>query len=81
MIPTPSKVGEYLPLLIPLFSGLSAVGALADGAAGIVKAINDLKASERITEAVVGSGLYLKPYKNRMGLYLKPLYQQGMGLV
>ena len=62
MIPIPSKVGEYLPSLKPLFSCLSAVGALAGGAAGIVK--------------VVGSVLYLKPYEYSMGLYLKPLYRR-----
>ena len=80
IIPIPSKVGGYLPFLIPLFSGLSAVGALVGGAAGVVKAINDLKASKRGAEAVVGGGLYLKPYKDGMGLYTKPLYLQGMGL-
>ena len=47
MIPTPSKVGRYLPFFIPLFSGLSAVGALTGGVAGVVKAINDLKVSKK----------------------------------
>ena len=35
-----AKNGGFLPL-IPLFAGLSALGALAGGAAGIAKAVND----------------------------------------
>ena len=37
----PPKVGGFLPFLIPLFASLSAAGALAGGAAGIAKAVND----------------------------------------
>ena len=65
-----------------MFAGLSATGALAGGAAGIAKAVNNarsargqLKENKRHnitmeTIAVVkGRGLYLKPYKSGMGLY------------
>lgn len=84
VIPIP-KTGGFLPLLIPLFAGLSALGALGGGAAGIAKAVNDSKAAqqkleeerrhnqtmESIAVGKSGSGLYLKPYKDGYGLYLK----------
>lgn len=84
IIPIP-KTGGFLPL-IPLFAGLSALGALGGGAAGIAKAVNDAKATtqkleeakrhnqtmEAIALGKKGSGLYLKPYKTGCGLYLKP---------
>lgn len=86
VIPIP-KTGGLLPLL-PLFAGLSAVGALTNGVAGVVKAIgatNDAKKNllestrhNRQLEAVAigksatGKGLYLKPYKTGYGLYLNP---------
>lgn len=82
VIPVP-KTGGILPL-IPIFAGLSAIGALSGGAAGITKAVNDAKnASEQLKEsarhnktmeaiALRGNGLHLKPYKQGLGLYLKP---------
>lgn len=84
VIPIP-KTGGFLPL-IPLFAGLSALGALGGGAAGIAKAVNDAKAAkqkleedkrhnqmmESIAVGKKGSGLYLTPYKTGCGLYLKP---------
>lgn len=84
IIPIP-KTGGILPL-IPLFAGLSALGALGGGAAGIAKAVNDAKAAneklqeqkrhnqkmETIELGKKGSGLYLKPYKTGCGLFLKP---------
>lgn len=87
IIPVP-KSGGFLPL-IPLFAGLSALGALAGGTAGVVKAVNDasaakeqLKEAERhnkTMEAVAlrGQGLYLKPYKRGFGLFLKPKNYRG----
>ncbi|XP_015604782.1 uncharacterized protein LOC107272286 [Cephus cinctus] len=83
ILPVPSKVGGFLPFLVPVFAGLSAAGALAGGAAGIAKAVNDanaskeqLKESQRHNETIeaiaLGKGLYLKPYKKGQGLYLKP---------
>lgn len=82
IIPIP-KTGGILPL-IPIFAGLSALGSLAGGAAGIVKTINNVntvrkqfqenvrhnKAMEN--KAAVGNGLFLKPYKQGFGLYLQP---------
>lgn len=84
VIPIP-KTGGFLPL-IPLFAGLSALGALGGGAAGIAKAVNDAKAAKQKLEeskrhnqmmeslaiGKTGSGLYLRPYKSGCGLYLKP---------
>lgn len=82
VIPVP-KTGGFLPL-IPIFAGLSALGALSGGAAGIAKAVNDAKAArEQLQEsqrhnkameaiAVGGKGLYLKPYKSGLGLFLRP---------
>lgn len=84
IIPFP-KTGGFLPLL-PLFAGLSALGSLGGGAAGIIKAINDAKeGNQKLQEAKrhnqtmetialgkKGSGLYLKPYKTGCGLYLNP---------
>lgn len=82
IIPVP-KVGGILPLLVPLFAGLSAVGALSGGAAGIAKAVieankvkKELKENKRhnqIMESIaIGKGLHLKPYRNGLGLYLQP---------
>lgn len=85
IIPVP-KTGGILPFLIPLFAGLSASGALAGGAAGIAKAVNaaadakkqlaESQRHNRMMEAVAlgkrGEGLYLKPYRAGLGLYLSP---------
>ena len=85
VIPLP-KVGGILPL-IPIFAGLSALGALSGGAAGIAKAVNDAKSAEKklkeskrhneTMEAIAlgkkGSGLYLKKYKTGYGLYLRKM--------
>lgn len=83
VIPIP-KVGGILPL-IPIFAGLSALGSLAGTAAGIAKAVNSVKASrEQLAEAnrhnrhmesiaigKSGKGMYMKPYRKGLGLYLK----------
>lgn len=85
IIPIP-KTGGVLPFLVPLFAGLSAVGSLAGGAAGIAKAVNaaaqarkelvESKRHNRTMEAISlgrssGSGLYLRQYRKGLGLYLK----------
>lgn len=84
IIPIP-KVGGILPL-IPIFAGLSALGSLAGSAAGIAKAVNDVKTSreelaeksrhnkemEAIAIGKNGKGLYLKQYRKGLGLFLKP---------
>lgn len=75
------KIGGVLPFLIPLFAGLSALGALSGGAAGIARAVSkageaknelaEAKRHNKTLEAIaLGKGLYLKPYKSGMGLYL-----------
>lgn len=74
------KTGGILPL-IPIFAGLSALGALSGGAAGIAKAVNDAKsANQQLKEnqrhnqtmesIAMGKGLFLKPYKTGLGLFL-----------
>jgi hypothetical protein len=78
VIPVP-RVGGILPL-IPIFAGLSALGSLAGGAAGIVRAIKSVKnAKEKIFDKGEvselslnrkGNGLFLKPYRTGLGLFL-----------
>lgn len=86
IIPIP-KTGGVLPL-IPIFAGLSALGAIVGGTSSVVKTINEAQQAKqllsesqrhnRMMEAVAlgkshtGSGLYLKPYKRGYGLYLNP---------
>ena len=84
VIPVP-KSGGILPI-IPIMAGLSAIGSLIGGSSAVAKAVNDsktahkkLEESERhnkTMEAIAlgkkGSGLYLKPYKSGLGLYLHP---------
>lgn len=83
IIPVP-KMGGLLPL-IPIFAGLSALGALSGGTAAVANAVitaNDakkrLKESQRHNEAMEsialgknkrGDGVFLKPYRNGLGLY------------
>jgi len=80
IIPIPKK-GGVLPL-IPIFAGLSALGALTGGIGNIVKVVNDLK-SDKNRPIHLGKGLYLTPYKGSSykivkgkGLYLTP-YKGG----
>ena len=87
VLPVPSKTGGFLPFLLPAFAGLSAIGAIANGASGVMKTINQAKqARQQLEEStrhnkqmealLLGKGLYMKPYKSGMGLYMKP----GKGL-
>lgn len=76
--------GGFLPL-IPLLSGLSAIGGLSGGVAGIVKAYKDIKRGQtaleeakrhnRTMEAIAlgkrGGGLFLQPHRKGLGLYLR----------
>lgn len=83
IIPVP-KIGGVLPL-IPVFAGLSALGALMGGSAGVANAVisankakKDFKEAKRhnqIMEAVAIG----KNTKSGSGLYLKP-YKTGLGL-
>lgn len=74
------KTGGILPL-IPIFAGLSALGSLAGGAAGIAKAVNDYKTAQKnfqeserhnkmMESIAIGKGLYIKPYKKGRGLFV-----------
>lgn len=80
VIPIP-KTGGVLPL-IPIFAGLSALGTLAGGAAGIAKTINDYKSAQQnlqesnrhnkaMESLAIGKGLYIKPYKKGEGIFLR----------
>lgn len=79
VIPIP-KAGGVLPL-IPIFAGLSAAGALAGGAAGIAKTINEFKMAKKLYEEskrhnekmealCIGKGLHLKPHKDGLGIFV-----------
>lgn len=84
VLPLP-KSGGFLPFL-PIFAGLSAIGSVAGGAAGIAKAVTEARdAKRRLIELQrhnksmedialhSGKGLFLKPYpKGGLGLYMKP---------
>ena len=74
ILPVSSRIGGALPFLIPLFTGSSATEALASGAVGVAKAVNEARtARDQLQERkrhnntmeaiVLGKGLYLKPYK------------------
>jgi hypothetical protein len=85
VIPVP-KVGGILPL-IPIFAGLSALGALTGGAASVARAVKDAQSAKdrlaeskrhnKTIEAIAlgkkGNGLYLKKYKSGYGLYLRKM--------
>lgn len=79
VIPIP-KTGGVLPL-IPIFAGLSALGSLAGGAAGIAKTVNDYRTAQKklqeterhnktMEALAIGKGLYIKPHKNGTGLFI-----------
>lgn len=81
IIPVP-KTGGILPL-IPIFAGLSALGALAGGASSIATAVNKAKAAqEKLAEdqrhnkqmesIALGKGVHMKRYKKGYGLFLQP---------
>lgn len=81
IIPIP-KSGGVLPLL-PIFAGLSALGALSGGISNVVKSISDIRNARKMLNETkrhnlkmegipVGRGIYLKPFKRGYGLYLKP---------
>ncbi|KAL4127110.1 hypothetical protein QTP88_011308 [Uroleucon formosanum] len=58
------KKGGVLPL-IPIFAGLSALGALTGGVANVVKVANEFN---RNAPSHLGKGLYLTPYKGNSEL-------------
>ncbi|KAK5645901.1 hypothetical protein RI129_004365 [Pyrocoelia pectoralis] len=84
IIPVP-KEGGFLPFLIPLFAGLSAVGALAGGASGIAKAVNDTKNAQKLQEETSRHNRTMEAIaignnkKDGGGLHLKPYKASGGG--
>lgn len=85
IIPVP-KIGGILPL-IPIFAGLSALGALMGGSAGVANAVmsaqrakKELKEAQRHNQTMESIALG-KPRKGMSGsgLHLKP-YKNGLGL-
>lgn len=82
----PIKKGGFIGILTGILSALGALGSIGGGAATVVKAINEAKAAKeqlkehqrhnQTMEAIAlgkkGSGLYLKPYKAGLGLFLAP---------
>lgn len=85
VIPIP-KVGGLLPL-IPLFAGLSAVGALLGGSAGVAKTVIDaqkgkkeLQETSRHNQTMEAIALGKQQQKFGSGLYLKRRGAQGFGL-
>ncbi|KAL7307442.1 hypothetical protein TKK_0000621 [Trichogramma kaykai] len=81
VLPISNKIGGSLAFLVPLFSGLSAAGALAGGVANITRAVNqakiakseleEMKQHNRKMEAIaLGQGLYLKSTK-KGGVYMR----------
>lgn len=83
IIPVP-KIGGVLPL-IPIFAGLSALGALMGGSAGVTNAVlsankakkdfNEAKRHNQTMEAIAIG----KKTKSGTGFYMKP-YKTGLGL-
>lgn len=78
IIPVP-KTGGFLPL-IPIFAGLSTVGSLAGGAAGIAKAVSAInsakkrlsklkQSNEKMNDVCIGQGLQLKQHGSGLGIY------------
>jgi hypothetical protein len=84
------KMGGFLPLIPLILAGLSAVGGLAGGAAGIAKAVNDKRSSDaamaeqvrhnkEIESQLRGSGLTCCPTCRGSGLYLQTT-KRGTGV-
>lgn len=83
IIPIP-KTGGVLPL-IPIFAGLSALGALVGGTSAVIKTVNEAKQakevlseSQRHNRMMEAVALGKQPISGS-GLYLKP-YKKGYGL-
>lgn len=69
------KKGGVLPL-IPIFAGLSALGALTGGVANVVKMATEFN---RNTTSHLGKGLYLAPYKGN-SYKIETAYKSGGGV-
>lgn len=81
VIPVP-KSGGLLPLL-PLFAGLSALGTLAGGAAGVAKTIADTRAKARQLEEMKRHNMRMESVavgKKGSGMFLRRKPTGGYGL-
>lgn len=80
LLPLPSRRAGFLPLLVPIFAGLSALGALTGGATAIAKAVQEARAAtleleenkrhNKTMEAIAlgrgrGIGIALQPRQNK----------------
>lgn len=76
ILKVPKMSGGFLQAVIPILSGLSALGTIVGGVSGIAKAVADFKTatySKKPTKITSGEGLYIKPYKNGFGIVSKNL--------
>lgn len=74
ILKVPKISGGFLQAVIPILSGLSALGSIVGGVSGIAKAISDFnaaKTSNKPTKITSGQGLYIKPYKQGFGIISK----------
>lgn len=74
VLKVPKISGGFLQAVIPILSGLSALGSIVGGVSGIAKAIADFKAaknSNKTTKITTGEGLYINPYKKGFGIVSK----------
>lgn len=77
------KFGSGGLAILPILSGLSAIGSITTSAAGVVKAIRDIENAKKqqqkfgvqSEEKKIGRGLQLI-YKTGSGFYLKPFNSQ-----
>lgn len=74
VIPLPKR-GGFLPLL-PILGALAAAGTIAGGVSTTARNIYEMTRKKNnegvVAEKVVGKGLYVRPYKSGMGLYITP---------
>jgi hypothetical protein len=83
-IPYTSKQGGALPL-IPIISAISALTGLVSGATNVVKTVKniiDAKSAyknnrEGFEETNVGEGLFVKPYRSGLGIYVRPYVKKN----
>ena len=81
-IPKTTRIGGVLPL-IPLFAGLSALGALAGGAAGIAKTVTEARNKAQQLDEMKRHNSHMESIalgKKGSGLYLRRRNTGGYGL-
>lgn len=78
ILPIP-KTGGFLPFIVPILAGLSAIGSIAGGAASVAKAVNEAKEAKKTLDEMKRHNLTMEAQKIGNGLYLSP-YRKGYGL-